>query len=192
MFVQRKGIRYGEAEDYPIYPIGSVLIIGTVNRNQWTNEMGEWALGSKPADRSGPWTLVHEGDHKLYPFGGWLQSHYFATTTRYRFKPDGTAEPISENRDTGCNIPTPALVMLLRYFFDRTPVARVLYAGIEINVAPGVLLPLDTPRNFGWEEFKKAQEAFERPDWPYSTGTVPPTLQELRQLPRTIATLNSS
>lgn len=150
-------------------------------------------LDDSRATMDGGWTLYKKGTGKLCPFISYSESHYFGTTDKYRFKADKQAEIIREHRDTGLNIPTPSLVLLLRYFIDQYnhPTARILYAGIELNVAPGILLPFDTPRDFGWEEFKKSQKAFEKPDWPYTTSTTPPTLKELRLLPHTICTLNS-
>ncbi len=134
------------------YPLFSPLICGIVDTDYYDEDTGE---------------LLDYGTYKLCPFEH--NNYYHASTWNYRCDCDSEeATLIFDNRKKGyVYIPTPCLVLLLRYlhYGPHGWSARVLFAGREVNVDPGMLLPLDTPRDFGWEEFKKGMEAFNSPEW---------------------------
>lgn len=116
-------------------------------------------------------TRWHCGTGLLAQFLEAELSYYCASTYNYDFKPD--TEAVTRILNPGVSprglmrVPTPSLVLLLRYFYYQPHGwnARILYSGLEINVDPSMLLPLDAPRNFGWEEFEKAHLAFDSSDW---------------------------
>lgn len=144
------------------FPPFSPLILGTIDVDLCEEE-----------EDGSPGALWYKGTGLLHPYTDFGCSHYCASTYNFDFKAD--LEEVTKIVGYGCSpggsgmlhVATPALVTLVRYFYYKPHDwnARILYYGLEINVDPGILLPLDTPRDFGWEMFQKAHEAFESPDW---------------------------
>jgi hypothetical protein len=99
--------------------------------------------------------------------------YYEATTYTYKFDSD-TGEAV---RIEGYGpfpaahvcVPTPCLVMLLRYVYYRHYgwTARISFSGIECNVTLNMLLPLNTPREFGWKAFETVHQRFITSKWPF-------------------------